>query len=235
MNDEREADMNGSIRAILLEDASGPVPERLRLRVARVTAATGRPGPGWRRLARRPQRRLLLAIGLVAALAVLIAGPTLLSLHRPQSGPGVAATGTQPTPWPTNAPTDDPSAQLIATGRVIDQGGNPLAGIYVELDLLPSPAAMQSAQAGQPLVLIGVSQTSTDGDGAFRLHLRPTAGIRAAAAENGGYANFQVAAYDSGRYGMWGFSLQISGDGFAGLPEPITITTDAFVPIPTAP
>jgi hypothetical protein len=60
-------------------------------------------------------------------------------------------------------------------------------------------------------------------------------GVAAVFRRRGASGSQAVGALHSRRFGMWGFSLQISGDGFAGLPVPITITTDAFVPIPTAP
>ena len=175
-----------------------------------MVAVNGPPGPRW--CGGFTMRRLLVAVLIAASLAA-------------------CSPGTKPAPFGSgDVPQGNASDPLVAHGRVVDSTGKPLAGITVFLVMDPSQSEQASMQPGDTLRQTTLIWTQSDAKGAFEIHLKPTESVRATSADNGGFINFEVNAFDpyppaaNGKFGMWGFPLTLSGNTFAGLPDPITLT-----------
>jgi hypothetical protein len=227
--------MERQIRSILLEDAPAGVPESLRQLIADVPAAVPRGNPGLvRNLTRLRGAGALLVAGAAVLALVAVIGLPLLS--PPAAGIPVSSLVFSPS-IPPQYGTDDPASQLVATGRVVDSEGRGVAGLVLFVDLLPVPPMSSQCMAG--CLLTPLEAVVSAADGSFAVHLKPNAAILAAAAANGGVADFmfgpRIATYQVTM--DEGFSLRVEGDRFTGLPAPISIVIDTAHPYPaiTAP
>ena len=231
MSSDRYELMERQIQGILLEDSSGGVPERLRRLVADVpeSAMQGTaglfPGLTWLRRA-----GALLAVGMAVVVLVAVVAVPLLS--HPAGGTPAGAPDVYSSMLP-GYPTDDPTSQLVFTGRVVDSEGQPVAGVALYADLYPAQYNPNECVAVCQGVLASVDAVVSDTYGSFSVHLKPNATILAVTDANGGVAELMFGPRISG----FGFttedlSLQVEGDHFTSLPGPMTIVIDTLHPLP---
>lgn len=230
MSSDRYELMERQIRGILLEDSPAGVPERLRQLIAEVPEAAMRRTPGSiRSLTWLRRGGALLAAGV--AILTLVALVALPLLSHPAGGMPAGVTGIYPSIAP-GYPTDDPTSQLVATGHVVDSEGQPVAGVVLYVDVLPSPRQYPQCLAA-PCQLVTLDAVVSATDGAFSVHLKPNAAILAVTDANGGVADLMFGPRISDfQFTMGDFSLQVEGDHFTALPGPITIIIDTLHPHP---
>jgi len=230
MSSDRYELMERQIRGILLEDSPAGVPERLRRLIDEVpdSAMQGTRGQFQSLTWLRRAGALLVAGMAVVVLVALVAVPLL---SHPAGGMPAGAPDVYQSILP-GYPTDDPTSQLVATGRVVDSEGQPVAGVVLFVDLYSAPP--QSARClAVPCQLVPLDAVVSATDGSFSVHLKPNAAILAVTDANRGVADLMFGPRISDfQFTMGDFSLQVEGDHFTALPGPITIVIDTLRPHP---
>lgn len=231
MSSDRYELMERQIRGILLEDSPAGVPERLRRLIDEVpdSAMQGTRGQFQSLTWLRRAGALLVAGMAVVVLVALVAVPLL---SHPAGGMPAGAPDVYQSILP-GYPTDDPTSQLVATGRVVDSEGQPVAGVVLYADLYPAQYNPNECVAVCQGIVAPVDAVVSDTDGSFSVHLKPNAAILAVTDANGGSADLMFGPRISGfQFSMGDFSLEVQGDHFGALPSPITIVIDTLHPLP---
>jgi len=231
MSSDRYELMERQIRGILLEDSPAGVPERLRRLIDEVpdSAMQGTRGQFQSLTWLRRAGALLVAGMAVVVLVALVAVPLL---SHPAGGMPAGAPDVYQSILP-GYPTDDPTSQLVATGRVVDSEGQPVAGVVLYADLYPAQYNPNECVAVCQGIVAPVDAVVSDTDGSFSVHLKPNAAILAVTDANGGVAELMFGPRISGfQFSMGDFSLEVQGDHFGALPSPITIVIDTLHPLP---
>lgn len=231
MSSDRYELMERQIRGILLEDSPAGVPERLRRLIDEVpdSAMQGTRGQFQSLTWLRRAGALLVAGMAVVVLVALVAVPLL---SHPAGGMPAGAPDVYQSILP-GYPTDDPTSQLVATGRVVDSEGQPVAGVVLYVDLYPAQYNPNECVAVCQGIVAPVDAVVSDTDGSFSVHLKPNAAILAVTDANGGVAELMFGPRISGfQFTTEDFSLQVEGDHFTSLPGPMTIVIDTLHPLP---
>lgn len=135
--------------------------------------------------------------------AVLAAGVILLTA-------GCAApdaVSSHPSSPASEPPSND--AVLTVSGTVVDATGAPAQGVHVELVAWPDEDTVAAVEEGDEVPLIDLGTATTDGDGAWTVHVTSRDGIDQAAAGYE-YVNLEVMAHDGAGSGLWGFPVELS-------------------------
>ena len=112
----------------------------------------------------------------------------------------------------------------MVSGHFLNGASLPIGGALVQLQVFDDA----HAQIGKPVPLVVDLETRTSLDGSFIFRLATSAELKAFAATNGDFVNFQVFAVDegSGATGLWAFPRKIVGDGWEGLAPTVTLRSN---------
>lgn len=128
-------------------------------------------------------------------------------------------------PIPLN-PTD---GTIIASGRVVDETGAPMADVSVFVLLEPTSEVMAKVGVGDRVPQIALVGVTSGPDGRFTIRLARTQPIVAAGTADG-FVNLSLMALEhwpsqaNDRMGRSGFPLTVTAAGFDQLPPELTIT-----------
>ena len=126
-----------------------------------------------------------------------------------------------PLPAASANPAFDPAAPTVVKGRFLNGSGLPAIGAVVDLQVWDNA----HAEVGKPVPLVIDLQVQTSPDGTFEFQFRPSQDLKAFAAANGDFVNFQVMGIDaeSQGIGLWAFPRKIVGDGWEAPVPSVTL------------
>ena len=133
----------------------------------------------------------------------------------------LAACASTASPVVTTDPAFDPAAPTVVKGHFLNAAGMPAIGAAVSLEVWDDA----NAQIGQPVPVVLELEAHVAIDGSFEFRFVPAARLKAFAAANDNYVNFQLTAHDSSTSGagFWAFPRQIDGDGWVGDAPSVTL------------
>lgn len=170
---------------------------------------------------RRRTGRVTRAAGMAGLVLAVAACSTVTGILQG----GQVASPLDGAPIPLN-PTD---GTVIASGRVLNETGAPMADVSVFVLLEPTSEVLADLKVGDVRPQVALSGVTSGPDGRFVIRLARTQPIIAAGTADG-FVNLSLMAFEhwpsqaNDRMGFSGFPLTVTAAGFEQLPPELTIT-----------